>query len=150
MDLAKAFDRVDHNILLRKLSAFPLDPCIIVLLQSYLCDRKQQVVINGEKSECIIPTSSVPQGSVLSPLLFALFISDLPPLILANILLFADDLKIYLEIRSHADALTLQRDIDTIVRWCNENGLSININKCSTMTFTRKLPNNVTNKNKQI
>lgn len=136
MDLAKAFDRVDHGILLRKLSAFPLDQCLIVLLPSYLCERKQQVVINGERSEYIIPTSSVPQGSVLSPLLFALFINDLPPLIIANILLFADDLKIYPEIRSHADSLTLQSDINTIVQWCNENGLSININKCSTMTFT--------------
>lgn len=143
MDLAKAFDTIDHNILLRKLNTLQLDPCLINLLRSYLVDRKQFVVINGEKSECITPTSSVPQGSVLSPLLFALFINDLPPLIKSKLLLFADDLKVFLEIKSINDARQLQNDIDTIVNWCNLNGLKVNINKCNAMTFTKKQQNNI-------
>lgn len=79
MDLAKAFDKIDHNILLNKLKRFPLSHCLIKLLGSYLTNRKQFVCVFGEKSEGIIPLSSVPQGSILSPLLFALFINDLPP-----------------------------------------------------------------------
>lgn len=121
MDLAKAFDKVDHNILLNKLTTLPLDPCLICLLKSYLAERKQCVIVNGEKSMYITPTSSVPQGSILSPLLFALFINDLPRYVRANILLFADDLKIYLKIGSHNDALLLQNDINSIIRWCSIN-----------------------------
>lgn len=141
MDLAKAFDKINHNILLRKLSDLPLDPSIIVLLQSYLKGRKQFISIHGEKSVCITPNSSVPQGSVLSPLLFALFINDLAPLIKSNILLFADDIKIFNKISSYEDAKILQKDIETIVNWCSENELQLNINKCNAMTFTRKHPN---------
>lgn len=141
MDLAKAFDKINHNRLLQKLSALPLDPCLIILLKSYLSQRKQYIYVFGEKSECIIPGSSVPQGSILSPLLFALFINDLAPLIKSIILLFADDVKIFRKINSHVDARTLQNDINTIYNWCNENFLELNINKCNSMTFTRKPPN---------
>lgn len=138
LDLAKAFDKINHNILLTKLSQYPLDSCLIVLLQSYLVGRKQFVVVYGEKSDCIIPNSSVPQGSVLSPLLFALFINDLPPLIKSEILLFADDVKVFRKINSHEDAMALQNDIDTIYNWCVVNDLELNNNKCESMTFTRK------------
>lgn len=96
MDLAKAFDKVDQNILLHKLSTLPLDPCLIALLQSYLTGRKQYISIRGELSHCISPNSSVPNS-------FALFINDLPPLIKTRILLFADDLEIFLKITSHQD-----------------------------------------------
>lgn len=138
MDLAKAFDKLIHDILLNKLRRYPLDPCLIVLLRSYLVGRMQYVCVYGEKSECITPNSSVPQGSVLSPLLFALFINDLPPLLTSIILLFADDVKILRKIISHDDSRALQRDADAIFNWCIENGLELNIKKCSTMTFTRK------------
>lgn len=138
MDLAKAFDKIQHNILIRKLSQYPLDPCLMILLQSYLTERKQFVCVYGEKSHCITPNSSVPQGSVLSPLLFALFINDLAPLINSNLLLFADDLKVFRKINDHEDARALQVDIDTISNWCDLNGLELNIKKCNNITFTRK------------
>lgn len=64
MDLSKAFDCVDHSILLRKMSRMPLDPCLIKLLSSYLRDRTQIVCVGGEKSSPINPKSSVPQGSL--------------------------------------------------------------------------------------
>lgn len=139
---AKAFDRIDHGILIKKLSTFPINACLIKLLKSYLENRKQYVCLYGEISECITPLSSVPQGSILSPLLFSLFINDLPPLIKSNILLFADDVKIFLKIKSLSDARQLQSDIDTIIDWCNRNNLQINANKCYTMSFTRRRENN--------
>lgn len=110
-------------------------------IKSYLSQRKQYVCVYGEKSDCITPTSSVPQGSILSPLLFALFINDLPPLIKSMILLFADDVKIFRKIKSHEDVRILQADIDTIHNWCRENLLEMNTNKCNSMTFTRKPAN---------
>lgn len=138
MDLAKAFDKINHKILIRKLRTFPIHPCLIQLLTSYLHDRKQQVCIYGEKSDSITPLSSVPQGSVLSPLLFALFMNDLPPLIVSNILLFADDLKIFAKINTLEDARQLQRDIDTIINWCDQNKLQLNVSKCFMISFTRR------------
>lgn len=86
MALAKAFDRIDHAILFSKLSHLPLNQCLIKLLLSYLTNRIQIVCIGGEKSMPINPKSSVPQGFILSALLFALFINDLAPLIKTNIL----------------------------------------------------------------
>lgn len=95
-------------------------------------------MVGGEKSPPINPNSSVPQGSILSPLLFALFINDLPPLIKTNILLFADDLKIFVKIRNHQDAIALQNDINLIYEWCKWNHLEININKCYVVSYTRR------------
>lgn len=138
MDLAKAFDKIDHNILIAKLGTLPLSPCLIILLQSYLTNRKQFVCVYGEKSDAITPESSVPQGSILSPLLFALFINDLPPRLKSKLLLFADDLKLFLKINSLEDALQLQKDIDTIYDWCLANNLRLNINKCYVMSYTRR------------
>lgn len=138
MDLAKAFDRIDHEILLKKLSRFPLDPCVIELIKSYLSNRTQIVCIGGEKSSPITPKSSVPQGSILSPLLFALFINDLPALIKTQILLFADDLKLFTQIKSLDDVRQLQMDINIISNWCRQNNLQLNIQKCFVMSFTRR------------
>lgn len=138
MDLAKAFDRIDHTILLDKLKQFPIDQCMINLIHSYLTDRVQVVCVGGEKSDPIRPKSSVPQGTVLSPLLFALFINDLPALIKSNILLFADDLKIFMKIKNMNDARILQSDIQTIIDWCRRNILGLNVSKCYLLSFTRR------------
>lgn len=138
MDLAKAFDKIDHSILLKKLLTFRLHPNLVHLIKSYLNQRTQIVCVYGEKSAPIVPKSSVPQGSILSPLLFALFINDLPQLIRANILLFADDLKIFLKIQNHNDARLLQKDIETVVNWCKNNNLQLNVPKCNVMSFTRR------------
>lgn len=138
MDLAKAFDKINHSILINKLRSFPISSCLITLILSYLTNRKQFVCLYGEKSECITPRSSVPQGSILSPLLFALFINDLPELINCKILLFADDLKLFSKITNINDAHKLQHDIDTICNWCERNDLQLNKNKCYFITFTKK------------
>lgn len=137
-DLAKAFDKINHTTLLDKISRLPISHCLVKLLHSYLVDRKQYVCVYGEKSNCITPQSSVPQGSILSPLLFALFINDLSPRIHSEILMFADDVKIFLKINDIADARQLQQDINTILNWCIENKLELNVNKCYVISFTRR------------
>lgn len=138
MDLAKAFDRINHAILTNKLRSYPISPCLISLLLSYLSNRKQFVCLYGEKSECIIPNSSVPQGSILSPLLFALFINDLPDLIHTKILLYADDLKLFTKINNINDAHKLQIDINAISNWCERNDIRLNKEECYVVTFTKK------------
>lgn len=138
MDLSKAFDKICHSILLRKLVQLQINGRLVKLIQSYLENRTQIVCVYGEKSKPIKPKSSVPQGSILSPLLFALFINDLPELINSNILLYADDLKIFSKIETFDDLTSMQRDINTIIIWCQANKLQVNISKCNVMSFTHR------------
>lgn len=142
-DFAKAFDKVNHKILIAKLRKYNIDSCIINLIASFLRGRTQNVCINGAKSSDICPYSSVPQGSILSPLLFAIFINDLPDCILSNKLLFADDLKIYIKIETIRDCLKLQKDLIAIKKWCLENKLSLNAAKCKVLSISRKPESNI-------
>ena len=83
-------------------------------------------------------TSGVPQGSHLGPLLFILFMNDVPEILnYSNCLMFADDLKIFCSFKSILDALNLQRDLDMLSSWCQSNRLSLNINICKIMSFYR-------------
>ena len=79
-------------------------------IRSFISDRTQQVVINGRKSSTILVTSGVPQGSVLGPLLFLIFINDLPSVVSSSIFMFADDTKIFQVIQSEEDHIALQND----------------------------------------
>lgn len=137
-DFAKAFDKLMHRILMRKLDRFPLNNCIKAWIYSFLTDRTQVVCINGTKSNPIHPTSSVPQGCILSPLLFALFINDLPSKLQCSVLLFADDCKIFKSMNCHDDCRLLQNDLNTLSDWCNENKLQLNAGKCAAISFTRR------------
>lgn len=101
-DFSKAFDKIDHKILMKKLEDSSLDNCTKAWIYSFLSDRKQIVCVNGSKSNFICPTSPVPQ-CILAPLLFSLFINDLATKMHCNILLFADDCKIYHIINSFED-----------------------------------------------
>lgn len=134
-DFAKAFDKVDHNTLMFKLKAFGLSDGLVQWFSTYLRDRSQFVIIGGAKSTRIIPTSGVPQGSILGPLLFIIFINDLLSS-LSSCSGFADDLKLYKSIGSSYDCELLQGDIQKIVEWCKVNNMSLNVDKCAVMSTT--------------
>ena len=100
LDFAKAFDKVSHKALLVKLKAYGFTDEIITWIKDYLTNRKQRVVIEGESSEWLDVLSGVPQGSVLGPLLFVIFINDMPNTIASLSKLFADDSKILAQIKT--------------------------------------------------
>lgn len=138
-DFSKAFETVDHGLLISKLGSLGVDRNIISWVKSYLWHRTVYVAFNWHKSSLFIPTSGVPQGSVLGPLLINIFINDLCQLLKCPFLLFADDLKIFIKIKSRADLIKLQNDIDRLFRWSTENKLKLYIDKCQSMVFSNKV-----------
>ena len=138
-DMSKAFDRINVNLLIAKLAWLGFDDPLLSWLKSYLSNRKQFVLINGIKSRCIDAVSGVPQGSHLGPVLFSLFVNDIVNVIHSSeILLFADDVKIFKCIGSLNDCLALQADLYNFEMWCECNKLELNIPKCKLITFNRK------------
>ena len=134
-DFCKAFDRIIFELLIHKLSKFNFHPTLLKWFRSYLTNRPNFVLYNGHKSSKYIPTSGVPQGSVLGPLLFILFINDLV-LILKNFcLLYADDLKIFKLITSSLDSINLNLSLATLFKWCSTWDLELNISKCYFISF---------------
>lgn len=137
-DLSKAFDRIDHNILLKKLHNIGVSDSNLVLIRSYLQDRPHYVMYNGYKSDQYTPTSGVPQGSNLGPLFFLIFINDLSYQLKCQVLMFADDVKIFSSITTQHDACELQADLTMLFNWCRGNKLTLNVSKCKIVTYTRK------------
>ena len=108
-------------------------------IKSYLSDRQKIVRLSGWTLKPINVTWGVPQGSHIGPILFILFMNDVPNVLnYSNCFVFADDLNIFYPVKLYLDALNLQRDLDMLSLWCQQNCLSLNINKCKTMTFHRK------------
>lgn len=138
-DFKKAFDLVDNDLLLEKLAIIGFVPKLLNFFSCYLNNRRQYVRLNSCDSGDYFTRSGVSQGSTLGPLLFLIFINDLPDVVLTSeCLLFADDLKLTLGIETEADADTLQKDIDAVSVWSQENHLPFNTFKCKIITFTRK------------
>lgn len=141
-DLAKAFDVVDHNILLAKLAKYGICGNLLNWLESYLKNRNMNVVIGGYQSNSFVATSGVPQGSILGPALFGIFINDIAECFLyCQFHLYADDLKLYNTINNVSDAINMQQDINRLSVWCNNNNLKLNCLKCYSITFSRKVNN---------
>ncbi len=137
MDFSKAFDVVHHGRLLYKASHYGIRGLTNNWLRAFLGDRTQQVVVDGSKSGSASVDSGVPQGSVLGPLLFLLYINDLPQTVKSNVRLFADDCVLYREIKSATDASLLQEDLDSLAVWERKWKMSFNIGKCHIMHATR-------------
>ena len=137
LDLSKAFDTINHRILIRKLDHYGIRGVAKKWFENYLCNRKQLVKYNGVKSEEMTITSGVPQGSVLGPLLFLLYINDIQYCSkLVSIILFADDTNIL-----YSDACLetlneiLQTEMNKIAYWLNANKLSLNTTKTKLILF---------------
>ena len=138
LDFAKAFDKVPHNRLLRKLKHCNIDQNVIGWIQSFLQNRTQRVAVDGCLSNEAPVLSGVPQGTVLGPALFLIFINDIGLGVTSQIRLFADDCLIFREIRSLADTLALQEDLTRLVDWSKRWGMSFNVKKCNAMSITNK------------
>ena len=140
-DFMKAFDSVNHDIILYKLKhSFNIDGKLLRFVKNYLQDRKQQVVISNQSSKCLDVLSGVPQGSIIGPILFVLFINDIDKEVSpgTNIVLYADDTKIWRVIESQADNLVLQKDIDSLHDWAVRNKMKFHPDKCHVLPITRK------------
>ena len=138
LDYQKAFDSVPHKRLISKLRSYRFNPVIIRWVEKYLQDRSQYVEINGEQSQWQPVTSGIPQGSVLGPLLFLIYINDLPIHVNSIIYMYADDTKIYREIRDKHDQEILQKDLDSLKAWSNQWLLKFHPKKCYSITIGKK------------
>lgn len=134
-DFAKAFDTVPHRRLIHKLSAYGINGKLLAWINNFLTGRKQTVVVNGEKSDEAPVISGIPQGTVLGPLLFVIYINDLLDKVNSDGLLFADDTKIFKAISCKEDALALQHDVDLMQEWSVDWLLKFHPGKCHVLTL---------------
>jgi hypothetical protein len=130
-DFAKAFDKVPHRPLLRKLEAYGIVDEVLKWIDSFLTGRTFRVKVGSTLSQSSPVLTGVPQGSVLGPLLFLVYINDLPDVITSECLLYADDLKIW----NASDPSSLQIDIDAIKQWSADWRLPIHADKCVHMSL---------------
>jgi hypothetical protein len=139
LDFAKAFDKVSHNKLLIKLKSYDIDNTILRWIEAFLKDRKQRVVIGDKFSDWEQVSSGVPQGSVLGPVLFVIFINDLPSRVKSFFKLYADGSKLGSKITCLNDCLDLQNDLDEVTKWAEDWQMLFNIYKCRVIQFCKKI-----------
>ena len=137
LDFAKAFDKVPHQRLSRKIRAHGICGYIAAWIDAWLRDRSQRVVLNGEASTWKPVLSGVPQGSVLGPLLFLIYLNDIDMGINNTIFKFADDTKLMAPIDSLNDMASLQSDLNKLFDWSTEWQMLFNIDKCKLIHFGR-------------
>jgi len=138
LDLSKAFDKVPHKRLLLKAHHYGIDGRLHSWIASFLRDRSQQVALEGTTSAPAPVTSGVPQGTVLGPLLFLIFINDMPTKVSSTPRLFADDCLLYRQIRSDQDQRLLQQDLDSLQKWEEDWLMQFNPDKCEVLRVTNK------------
>ena len=130
-DFAKAFDSVPHNRLISKLQGCGISGKLLAWVKNFLVGRKQKVVLNSHASDWSSVSSGVPQGSVLDPILFNIYVSDMPLIVNSPIFQFADDVKMFRTIRTVDDFCQLQQDINLLFAWSKKWQLKFNISKCN-------------------
>lgn len=132
LDLSKAFDTVDWHILCDKLCIAGFSTTANKLIFSYITDRTQYVFLNGQSSSTLSLVSGVPQGSILGPLLFSIFINDLPSVLNCSLHMFADDVQLYLSCKPGdvtSCVANLNHELDKVSSWVSVNKLCLNIRK---------------------
>ena len=140
LDFSKAFDTVPHRRLLLKLKHYGIDGKTNRWIASWLCHRQQKVVLDGASSTHSQVLSGVPQGTVLGPLLFLIYVNDIGDKISpqTTIKLFADDALLYRTINNSSDGTQLQHDLDTMIEWSKTWLMRFNAKKCHLLKVTRK------------
>ena len=140
LDFTKAFDKVPHRRLLYKLQFYGIQGLLNNWIATFLQDRTQQVILEGASSKIADVTSGVPQGSVLGPLMFLLYINDLPEYLTSDtkVRLFADDCMLYRKITSEQDSAALQQDLNALQQWEQDWLMKFNPPKCQVISVTKK------------
>ena len=137
INFSKAFDKVNHLKLLYKLQVHCVQGKALKWIESFLVGRSQTEVLDGESSDELPVLSGAPQGSVLGPVLFLLYIYDLPDSLQSQVRLFADDTAVYLTVHGQEDAAKLQNDLDILQEWERVWDMEFNPYKCQTLHITR-------------
>ena len=133
LDFSKALDKVPHQRLLHKIDSHGIGGNVAAWIREWLHSRKQKVVLNGEHSKLQEVLSGVPQGSVLGPTLFLIFVNDIDTIISSHIQKFADDCKVYLSVPSELEIATLQQDISNLCQWSKDWQMVFNVKKCKVL-----------------
>ena len=142
-DFEKAFDKVPHDKLIWKLFYYGVNESLIEWIKNYLSDRTSSVRVNGSLSDSFHITSGVPQGSVLGPTLFIIYVNDMFKIIDndsgVDLFLYADDAKIFRNILSDNDRELLQISLNALACWCDEWDIKLNVEKCVAMRFGKQI-----------
>ena len=136
LDFAKAFDKVDHTLWLKKLQLYGISGNVFKWIENFLSKRTQEVVVNGFSSFIAEVISGVPQGTVLGPILFLIFLNDIESCVLhSSIGCFADDTRISKAIYQAEDSKLLQEDLNRILHWTEQNNMALHEDKFIYMNF---------------
>ena len=137
LDYSKAFDSVPHLRLISKLESYGVSGNLLTWIKNFLAGRQQRVVLNGSDSQWVNVTSGVPQGSVLGPLLFILYVNDITDGLQSTLEMFADGSKLYRIIETPSDVEILQEDLNFISNWSKLWLLKFNTLKCTVIHLGR-------------
>ena len=138
LDFCQAFDKVPHLCLLQKLHHYGIRGTLFSWIKAFLTNRSQQVIIDNKQSAPTNVLSGVPQGTVLGPLLFSLYINDLPLHVTNKVKLYADDVVLYSNINSLDDCHALQKDLDSLTQWSQTWQMVFNPRKCEFLRVSNK------------
>ena len=134
-DFSKAFDKCDHGILLHKLKRMKINGKLGRWVQNFLKSRQQIILVEKVKSNKSLIVSGIPQGSVLAPILFLIYISDIGEDILANTLVYVDDTKIKMNVKNESDVENLQGELNKLNNWTIENNMEFNKKKFQVLRY---------------